>query len=94
MCRDFYRNTRYDGDGMFIWGTRMQTILVVDDTLNVQKLLEDLLSSKGYRVLCASNGRDAQLIMKKNKPDLILLDIMMPQMDGYAFLRRLRDINT
>lgn len=68
-----------------------QTILVVDDTLNVQRLLEDLLSSKGYEVVCASNGRDALLAMKKCIPDLILLDIMMPQMDGYTFISKLRE---
>jgi len=68
-----------------------QTILVVDDKLNVQKLLEDFLSGKGFQVLCASNGRDAQLILKKQTPDLILLDIMMPQMDGYEFIGKLRE---
>ena len=68
-----------------------QTILVVDDKLNVQKLLEDFLSGKGFQVLCASNGRDAQLILKKQTPDLILLDIMMPQMNGYEFISKLRE---
>ncbi|MCG7587949.1 response regulator transcription factor [Photobacterium sp. OFAV2-7] len=68
-----------------------QTILVVDDKLNVQKLLTDFLSQKGFRVLSASNGRDAQLILKKQIPDLILLDIMMPQMDGYEFISKLRE---
>lgn len=70
-----------------------QTILVVDDKLNVQKLIEDFLAGKGYEVLCASNGRDAQLILAKQTPDLILLDIMMPQMDGYEFIQHLRKEN-
>lgn len=68
-----------------------QTILIVDDKLNVQKMLGDFLSSKGFDVLYASNGRDAQLVLKKQTADLILLDIMMPQMDGYQFLEKLRE---
>lgn len=67
-----------------------QTILVVDDKLNVQTLLSEVLSSNGFKVLCASNGRDALLVLKKNTPDLILLDVMMPQMDGYEFIGKLR----
>jgi DNA-binding response OmpR family regulator len=68
-----------------------QTILVVDDKLNVQKLLADFLTSQGFSVLSASNGRDAQLVLKKQQLDLILLDIMMPQMDGYTFISKLRE---
>jgi DNA-binding response OmpR family regulator len=67
-----------------------QTILVVDDKFNVQTLLSDVLTSKGFNVVCASNGRDAQLVLNKLTPDLILLDVMMPQMDGYSFLSQLR----
>ena len=70
-----------------------QTILIVDDTLNVQNLLTEVLSNKGFNVLCASNGRDALIILKKQTPDLILLDIMMPQMDGYEFITKLRKTN-
>jgi DNA-binding response OmpR family regulator len=70
-----------------------QTILIVDDTLNVQNLLTEVLSNKGFNVLCASNGRDALIIIKKQTPDLILLDIMMPQMDGYEFITKLRKTN-
>lgn len=67
-----------------------QTILIVDDKLNVQQMLADFLGSKGYKILFAANGRDAQLVLKKHTPDLILLDIMMPQMDGYQFISLLR----
>ncbi|MDB1125025.1 response regulator transcription factor [Vibrio algarum] len=68
-----------------------QTILVVDDKLNVQTLLTEVLTSKGFQVLCASNGRDALLVLKKYTPDLILLDVMMPQMDGYQFITEHRN---
>ncbi len=58
-------------------------ILIVDDeALNI-KLLDAQLSSKGYQTLSADNGRDAVEIVRNGKPDLILLDIMMPGMDGY-----------
>lgn len=69
----------------------IQTILVVDDKLNVQKLVSDFLSSKGFEVFCASNGRDALMQLSRIKPDLILLDVMMPQMDGYQFIATLRE---
>ncbi|MDG3085030.1 response regulator transcription factor [Vibrio hannami] len=67
-----------------------QTILIVDDKLNVQTLLSEVLISRGYNALCASNGRDAQLVLKKHTPNLILLDVMMPQMNGYEFISELR----
>lgn len=67
-----------------------QTILIVDDKLSIQQMLVDFLSSKGFQTLYATNGRDAQLVLKKHTPDLILLDIMMPQIDGYQFIRQLR----
>jgi DNA-binding response OmpR family regulator len=65
-------------------------ILVVDDTRNVQTLLSDFLSSQDYEVLAASNGREALDAVHEHRPDLVLLDIMMPEMDGYQFLSHLR----
>ena len=56
-------------------------ILVVDDTRNVQVLLNDFLSSQDFEVLTASDGREALDAVREEKPDLILLDIMMPNMD-------------
>ncbi len=68
----------------------MATILVVDDSPLLRRLVNHILSKKGYRILEASNGREALLILKKERPDLILLDIMMPEMDGTSFMKELR----
>jgi two-component system alkaline phosphatase synthesis response regulator PhoP len=67
-----------------------KTILIVDDKLNVQIFLKDLLSEQGFRVVTADNGRDALFVARHEKPDLILLDIMMPEMDGYEFIQTYR----
>lgn len=67
-----------------------QTILAVDDKANVRTLLRDYLTEQGYKVVTAGNGRDALFAARQEKPDLILLDIMMPEMDGYEFIRAWR----
>jgi CheY-like chemotaxis protein len=59
------------------------TILIVDDNLNNLTLLERILSKKGYEVRLASSGRRALDSVELTQPDLILLDIMMPGLDGY-----------
>lgn len=68
----------------------MKTILVVDDKASVRTLLRDYLTEEGYRVVSAANGREALFAARQEKPDLILLDIMMPEMDGYEFVRTYR----
>jgi DNA-binding response OmpR family regulator len=68
----------------------MITILVVDDTASVRMLLEDYLTQQGYHVITADNGENALYTARRYKPDLILLDIMMPKMDGYQFLNLYR----
>jgi DNA-binding response OmpR family regulator len=65
-------------------------ILVVDDTRNVQLLINDFLSSQDFEVRLASDGEEALEIVRNNTIDLILLDIMMPNMDGYQFISHLR----
>ncbi len=65
-------------------------ILVVDDTRNVQVLLSDFLLSQDFEVLTAYDGREALEVVRESNPDLILLDIMMPNMDGYQFISHLR----
>lgn len=69
-------------------------ILVVDDTRNVQILLADFLSGQDFEVTTASDGREALAQLQSNPPDLILLDIMMPNMDGYQFITTLRRSST
>jgi len=67
-----------------------ETILVVDDQINVRKLLKEYLTSQGYRVVQANDGQSALFTARHEHPDLILLDIMMPGMDGYQFLTAFR----
>jgi len=68
----------------------VKTILVVDDKASVRTLVRDYLSEEGFRVVTAENGRVALHVARHEKPDLILLDIMMPEMGGYDFLRAYR----
>jgi len=68
----------------------MKTILVVDDTASVRQLLQDYLTQQGFRIVTASNGQEAIYAARHSNPDVILLDIMMPQMDGFEFLRHYR----
>ncbi|HKD65922.1 MAG TPA: response regulator [Candidatus Binataceae bacterium] len=63
-----------------------QEILIVEDEADSREALSEFLEAKGYAVACAPNGRAALDKIRSNKPRLILLDLMMPVMDGYAFL--------
>ena len=67
-----------------------KTILIVDDKASVRTLVRDYLAEEGFRTVTAENGRDALYVARHEKPDLILLDIMMPEMGGYEFLRAYR----
>jgi DNA-binding response OmpR family regulator len=67
-----------------------KTVLVVDDKSNVRQLLNDYLTKQGYRVVTATNGREAIYTARHENPDVILLDVMMPEMDGFDFLREYR----
>src|SRR6185295_2283645 len=68
----------------------MKTILIVDDKISAQRLLADYLAANGFRAVVANNGREALYVARHEKPDLVLLDIMMPEMDGFEFLRHFR----
>jgi DNA-binding response OmpR family regulator len=65
-------------------------VLVVDDTPHNVKLLADLLSVKGYAVSTAVNGEEALVKVAAEPPDIVLLDVMMPGLSGYAVCERLR----
>ena len=64
-----------------------KTILVVDDEERLTSLVKAYLMQEGFRVATARNGREALFIARQEKPDLIVLDLMMPEMDGYEFMR-------
>jgi len=66
-------------------------ILVVDDDKNTRRLLQAVLESEGYQVFTAENGEVALEVMDKQHIDLVVLDIMMPKMDGYEFTSTLRE---
>ena len=67
-----------------------KTIMIVDDEKRLVSLVESYLAQEGYRVVSANNGKEALPIASREKPDLIILDIMMPEMDGYGFMREHR----
>ncbi len=69
----------------------MSKILVVDDEKDVVELLKFLLEKDGYAVITAHNGREALNAANESLPDLILLDVMMPEMDGYTVQTQLLD---
>ncbi|OGF98139.1 MAG: hypothetical protein A2Z06_05160 [Candidatus Glassbacteria bacterium RBG_16_58_8] len=65
-------------------------ILVVDDEPNIVRMLESRLKASGYEVITASNGLEALNTARSEKPDLIILDIMLPEMDGYKVCAMLK----
>ena len=65
-------------------------LLIVEDTPNIRELLTVTLRFKGYPVITAQNGEEALDVIKKERPALIITDILMPKMDGYAFVQALR----
>jgi len=71
----------------------MERILVIEDELPMRTALEDVLAAEGYRVLTAADGELGLHRAIEEKPDLILLDIMMPKLDGYAVCAELRRLS-
>jgi CheY-like chemotaxis protein len=68
----------------------MQTVLVVDDEFGVAEVLQSILEDEGYRVVIAINGKQALTRLGEHTPDLIILDYMMPIMDGTQTLAAIR----
>src|SRR5688572_27744750 len=68
----------------------MSLILIVDDELIVRQLFERVLQGEGHEVIVAANGREGLTAMGQRTPDLVLLDLLMPVMDGMSFLKSMR----
>lgn len=68
----------------------MKTILVVDDEFGIVDVLSELLEEEGYRVVTAANGQRALELIAEERPNLVILDVMMPVLDGVAMLGKLR----
>ncbi len=70
--------------------TGKRTIVVVDDDRDIRMILRANLEDEGYEVMEAEGGREALDVIRANQPDLVVLDIMMPEVDGYDVLQELR----
>ncbi len=68
-----------------------RTIMVVDDDPDIVTLVRVILEQEGFNVRCANSGQQFFAVLEKEKPDLIILDVMMPVMDGLVVLARLKD---
>ncbi len=64
-----------------------KTILVVDDTASLRRMMQSYLTQEGFHVVTAADGQEALMVARQEQPDLILLDLMMPNMGGYEFIR-------
>ncbi|MCG9916702.1 MAG: response regulator [Phenylobacterium sp.] len=71
---------------------RATRVLVVDDSAVIRILLDDVLSALGYEVQVAEDGVSALAMMAASRPDVVLTDLNMPQMDGFALLAAMRDL--
>ncbi len=66
-------------------------ILIVDDDLHIQRLYKDELEEEGYEIVVASTGKDALELFDKENPDIVTLDILMPDIDGISLLRKMKE---
>lgn len=71
-------------------GNDVKTVLIADDEMRMRRVIADYLAAKGYKTVEAANGSEAVLICQRMPIDLILLDVMMPQMDGFEACRVIR----
>jgi DNA-binding response OmpR family regulator len=67
-------------------------ILVVDDDAHILRLYKEELQEEGYEVVTASTGEEALAVFDKENPDLVTLDILMPDIDGISLLRRMKEM--
>jgi two-component system response regulator (stage 0 sporulation protein F) len=84
---------------MYIWRIggngvlEQKKLLIVDDQIGIRILLLEVFSTEGYETFQAANGRTALEIVKAHAPDLVLLDMKIPGMDGLEILKRIKEIN-
>ena len=70
----------------------MKRILIIDDDIHIGNVLEETLSKEGYEISRAYSGTEALLVLSKSKPDLVLLDLMLPGLNGEDVLLKIRGI--
>ena len=70
-----------------------RTIMIVDDEASIRTSLEGVLEDEGFKVVCAGDGHEALKTMEEEMPDLVLLDIWMPGIDGIETLKRMRELH-
>lgn len=70
-----------------------KTILIVDDEVKILEFIEAYLKAEGFRVLKATDGKEALAIFREEQPDFIVLDLMLPEIDGYAVAREIRKVS-
>jgi DNA-binding response OmpR family regulator len=68
-------------------------ILIVDDDLHIQRLYKEEFEDEGYEVVVASNGQEAIEMFEKESPDIVTLDILLPDIDGIRVLRQMKEKN-
>ena len=73
-------------------GERMKTIAIIDDDVYIGNMMEEVLLGQGYRTLRAYSGTEALLMLSNNKPDLVLLDLMLPGLSGEAVLPHIQNV--
>ena len=73
-------------------GTCMKTILIVEDNTDIHNLLKEVLENEKYRVLDSYSGTEALMVLEKEKVDLILLDLMLPGLNGEEIIKKIKDI--
>ncbi len=91
MYSDQGERRQVDAIGPWLMNDQQQTILIIDDDIGMQTVLELSLRDDGYRVVIANNGEEGIARLADVSPDLIISDIMMPQMDGVETFERIKD---
>ena len=71
----------------------MERILVCEDEEDLRKIFVDYFQDNNYQVICAADGEEGLKLINSEKPDIMLLDMRMPRLDGYGTLKRLRETN-